>query len=363
MKRILLYNLLLISLILSTKTFAQDKDITGLWKGRLYNDSTKLYYPYELAISESKGKYTGYSETIFNDSGREEIGIKSVKIKMKDDNIIIEDVDLIDNNFSMAPPKHIRKVCILTLTVKDTVMKMTGTWLTNRTKIYLPASGTMEISRKSDFKASPFIKKLDDLKLTEKLSFVPQAIPTEPIAKNDPPKPKPAPVVVKKEVKEKPSKPAPEKPAPSVTPPPPPPVVKQSPPTPPPAPVVIAPAAELAKRKTAQMQSVYFTSDSLTLSLYDNGYVDGDTVSVVMNGKVIFSKQGLTTKANSKTVQITKDMSDSIMLVMYAENLGEIPPNTGLMVIHDGDQTYEVHFTADLETNAAIILKRKKPTK
>ena len=40
-------------------------DITGLWKGTMYNDTTKLNYRYEIAISENKGKLSGYSHTYF----------------------------------------------------------------------------------------------------------------------------------------------------------------------------------------------------------------------------------------------------------------------------------------------------------
>jgi hypothetical protein len=45
---------------------------------------------------------------------------------------------------------------------------------------------------------------------------------------------------------------------------------------------------------------------------------------------------------------------------MYAENLGSIPPNTGLLIIMDGEKRYEVRFSADLKTNAAILLRRRK---
>lgn len=126
------------------------------------------------------------------------------------------------------------------------------------------------------------------------------------------------------------------------------------------APSITQGAAEIDKRVIKTQESVYFESDSLVLTLYDNGEVDGDTVTVVMNGNVIFSKQGLTTKANSKTIYINEHTPDSIKLVMYAENLGEIPPNTGLMVVMDGEKRYDVRFTADLKSNAAIILRRRK---
>ncbi len=79
-----------------------------------------------------------------------------------------------------------------------------------------------------------------------------------------------------------------------------------------------------------------------------------------MNGSIIFSKQGLTTKANSKTIYTGIGTTDSIMLVMYAENLGTIPPNTGLLMVQDGEAVYYVRFSADLKTNAAILLSRKK---
>ena len=125
------------------------------------------------------------------------------------------------------------------------------------------------------------------------------------------------------------------------------------------APSVTQGAAEIEKRVTKSDQSFYFQSDSLVLTLYDNGDVDGDTVTVLMKGNIIFSKAGLTTKANTKTVYITPDM-DSVNLVMYAESLGEIPPNTGLLIGNDGNKRYDVRFSADLKTNAAIILRRRK---
>ncbi len=212
----------------------------------------------------------------------------------------------------------------------------------------------------------------------------------KPVVKPESVAPKPAPVVViaavPKPEKKTPPPPKPEpqkkpvvvavqpKPDKKTPPPPPPkpepekkPVVVAVQPQPKPAPplvTIVAPsivhgAAEIEKRVTKSDQSFYFESDSLLLTLYDNGEVDGDTVTVLMNGNVIFSKVGLTTKANSKTIYITPDM-DSVKLVMYAENLGSIPPNTGLLIVNDGEKRYDVRFSADLKTNAAIVLRRKK---
>ncbi|MGI8583821.1 MAG: hypothetical protein ACR2KX_16610 [Chitinophagaceae bacterium] len=136
-----------------------------------------------------------------------------------------------------------------------------------------------------------------------------------------------------------------------------PPPVKQMP-----EPVSNIGAAQLAKRKIETIRSVFVKSDSLVLSLFDNGEVDGDTVSVLLNGKVIISKQGLNTNAIKKTIYFTPDLGDSLQVIMYAENLGKIPPNTGLLILQGGDDRYEIRFAGDLQKNSAITLKRKDKT-
>lgn len=452
MKKQLLNKLFLIVLFFPVQLFAQD--ITGLWKGEMYVDSTKKYLPYEISISEVKGKLVGYSHISFEENGKMETGIRDITIDRKDDQVVIEDVSLIDNSFSFIPPKNIKKTMLVTLTVDDTSMTLKGTWSTNRTKRFLSATGSVKLQRKNDYKATVLYKRLTEIKLADQLVFnepvkkiVPKEVAavlkientltpdvlinqdvdkkTEPAKVTSPELPttvktinkpvenkisppqvvKPAPTiaVAAKPVIEKPAPPKPPTAVIAISQPPevkkaPPVVVKPAPtiavaakpviekpaptvvkaevaqekpkeivavvpekkPEPIITPSVVQGAADVNKRSIATTQSVYYQSDSLVLTLYDNGYVDGDTVSVVMNGDVIFSKQGLSTKAVSKTIYITKETPDSIKLVMYAENLGSIPPNTGLLVVHDGEAVYDVRFSADLKSNAAIILQRKK---
>ena len=118
-------------------------------------------------------------------------------------------------------------------------------------------------------------------------------------------------------------------------------------------------ATELNKRKVETIQTLYFKSDSLELVLYDNGEVDGDTVSIVMNGEVIMPRVGLTTNAVKKTIY-TKEAGDSIKIIMYAETLGTLPPNSGLLIVNDGNDRYEIRFSGDMERNAAIVFRRKE---
>lgn len=119
-------------------------------------------------------------------------------------------------------------------------------------------------------------------------------------------------------------------------------------------------AALVNERRSEFTQSVTIKSDSLQLALYDNGEIDGDTVSILLNGEVILSKQGLKATAIRKTIYITPGKDDSLVLVLYAENLGKYPPNTGLLVVRDGEDVYNVRFSADFQKNAALIFRRKK---
>ena len=115
----------------------------------------------------------------------------------------------------------------------------------------------------------------------------------------------------------------------------------------------------LEERVSVPSETIYFKSDSLVLALYDNGEIDGDTVSVILNGVLIIEKQLLKSAAFKKTIYLAPDDTDSLLLVLYAENLGIYPPNTGLLIVKDGEESYYVRFKADYERNAAIMFRRK----
>lgn len=113
------------------------------------------------------------------------------------------------------------------------------------------------------------------------------------------------------------------------------------------------------QRASIPSETIFFKSDSLSIALYDNGEVDGDTVSVIINDEMFIEKQGLKSSAFRKTFYVPYDQSDSLLVVLYAENLGKYPPNTGLLQIKDGEDIFYVRFKADLDKNAAIVLRRK----
>lgn len=96
----------------------------------------------------------------------------------------------------------------------------------------------------------------------------------------------------------------------------------------------------------------------IKIELYDNGEIDGDTVSVIHNGKVIVSHQMLTSKPISLSINVN-DGEDMHEITMFAHNLGKIPPNTALMVVTAGNDRYELRTSQDLKKNAVVLFEYK----
>jgi hypothetical protein len=115
-----------------------------------------------------------------------------------------------------------------------------------------------------------------------------------------------------------------------------------------------------ARRKAVLNTELEVESDSVRLSFYDNGEIDGDSISVFVNHQLVLSHLGLEAKAFNLFLRLdsTRELNE---ISMFAENLGRIPPNTALMVITDGKNRYEVFMSSSLTENATVQLRRKRP--
>ncbi|MDQ6756218.1 MAG: hypothetical protein M3004_04700 [Bacteroidota bacterium] len=508
---------ILIFLFLPLKLLAQD--ITGVWTGSIYNDTTQKYIPYEITISEEKGKLAGYSHSTFIEDDGKKIIVKSIKLKTKDNKFFVDDEEWVYKNYAEPAPKGVKQHSELSLTTNDSGMILTGPYNTNRTKLYLPSTGTIKLFKKNNYNQTAIIPKLEELNLLKSLSFIPPkeketfplAIAEKKTISVDSFKEKDVSVLIPKEekklqpsesanknetvfeptlplqqpntqqkIKEKDvavslpmenkkllfpeplkqkenifeptipqqgpntlqkiqeknialSLPKEDKKLPSPEPIKPKEIILTQSGTPQKQPdaqqkikekgiaislpkqiknsdVIIQPkkettiaiakspikkeevlihlpkakekeqvsnspssivqkpvpemisgqyATNISSRKIETIKSVFIKSDSVTITLYDNGEVDGDIVSVLLNGNVIMPNVMLSTNAIKKTIYITPDLGDSLQLIMYAENLGSIPPNTGLLILQDGDDRYEIRFAGDLQKNSAILLRRK----
>jgi hypothetical protein len=389
---------LVIAILCCITGFAQGrKDITGAWTGWVKTTDKKITY--EVVISDSSGTLIGFSKIIFTNKNKTFYAIKSLQIGMESDSYLLEEMELLDNNFEEDAPKKIKQINTLDLEMTNKLMMLKGVFKTKATMGLRSATGEVYLQKAALPDSSELFVALEKMGKTEDLSFVKKAkekaiaeakaqklrdsiavVDSINLVKKKLLESQQPPIVVVEKKVEKPVAVPVAKPAPVVaaTKPTPTPAPKTAPvaakptsapvvvastpkPQPKPAPVIAAgSASDLNKRSIETIQTVYFNTDSLKLTLYDNGEVDGDTVSVVVNGKVIMGKKGLSTNAITETLYLTPELGDSLQMIMYAENLGAIAPNTGLLIVQDGKDRYEIRFSGDLTKNAAIIFKRRK---
>ena len=116
---------------------------------------------------------------------------------------------------------------------------------------------------------------------------------------------------------------------------------------------------EYKQRETVVQKEIEVASDSVNVDFYDNGEVDGDSISVFYNDKLLGANLMLSTKSIHMNLKLdtTREYNQ---LAMFANNLGSIPPNTALMLISDGKNRWEVRLTSDLGKTGAVKIKRKK---
>jgi hypothetical protein len=113
------------------------------------------------------------------------------------------------------------------------------------------------------------------------------------------------------------------------------------------------------QRKTIVQKEIPIENDSIRVSFYDNGDIDGDSISVFVNKVPVLTHQVLSAKSFNMYLAFSeeKPITD---ISMFAENLGTIPPNTALMIVTDGDVRHEVYMTSSLTHNATVRLRRRK---
>jgi hypothetical protein len=132
------------------------------------------------------------------------------------------------------------------------------------------------------------------------------------------------------------------------------------------APVVVDPlakfepgAVKLAKMRNNLIARILdMSDDSVRVDLYDNGELDYDTVSVFYNQKLVKYKQMLDTRKPIEFYVHVDSAETNNDLVMFAENLGQIPPNSAIMIVTDKQHRYEVSLSSDYLKKAAVRLRK-----
>ncbi|MFM6925840.1 MAG: hypothetical protein ACKOU7_10095 [Ferruginibacter sp.] len=121
---------------------------------------------------------------------------------------------------------------------------------------------------------------------------------------------------------------------------------------------LLIPAA-MAKRKNTEAGKITLDTKNISLSIFDNGVTDGDSVSIFFNGKLLMSHQ----LVSEKPIVLNLELDEKLIkneIVLFAENLGSISPNTALIVVKSGDKRYELFSNADLEKNAVLVIEYRR---
>jgi hypothetical protein len=129
-------------------------------------------------------------------------------------------------------------------------------------------------------------------------------------------------------------------------------------------PAVKPDAGRLIEQKFKQREKITtleipISGDSVELRFYDNAEIDGDSISLFLNDKMIFQHIRLTATAYIIKLPV-RDLLPVNELVMVAENLGSIPPNTSYMIAYCSGIRYEAMLRSTEQSSAVIRLLRKE---
>lgn len=354
-------NLLLCSLFLLLAKITAAQNFTGQWKGTFLDKSTSFTgwggdrCDYVLELEANGNDVTGYSYTYFTDGGKKYYTICSLKgsINKREKSIEIREVVRTKTNV----PNNIKncfQVHKLTYFKQEDTETLEGNWVPAPDQAGDCGYGSTSLQRRLLKKNFPSYNNTTAKKAPVKPvnrkapALVDKNTNSKPIVKNNPAKPlvkaapkKKDPVLIpKKELAEDPLEM---------------PLTKKSTDD-----KIIAPTASFEKRNNTIIKTIEVENISVKVDLYDNGEVDGDSISLFYNGKLLLSHKRLNTKAITLNITVENDNSMN-ELVMYAENLGTIPPNTALMIVTDGTNRYEVRITSDLQKSGAIRFVHKQP--
>ena len=371
---------LILFVFIISNLYAQN--FTGQWKGEFIDKSTSFTgwggdrCEYVLELECSGNKVSGYSYTYFSDGGKRYYTICKLNgtINKASKSIEVKETARTKTNVPVTI-RNCFQIHRLTYFQKGDDLSLEGSWVPVPDQEGDCGFGTTVLSRRLLKNNPAYLKNA----VTKSNSVIkPKTVPpiAPPIVKNTPkqtstpvlkvqPK-KTSPSVVKKDIKKitappvvkmepikKPDTPTKEVITNNL---PIPPVVKTEP--------VINKTSDAVykKRNSELLKTIEIDNASFTVDLYDNGEIDGDSISLFFNGNLLLSHKRLSDKALRLRLEVDKD-KELNELIMYAENLGTIAPNTALMVVNDGDNRYEVRISSDLQKSGVIRFMHKPKTK
>lgn len=368
------YLVLLICILVSSALHAQN--LTGVWRGYFITGfgPNKYRYKFEVQINNKANNaleavtYSYKSTVFYGKAAAQGVFMKKQRtLVLKETNLLELKIEEFSSPCLMT--------CYLDYTKTGNLEVLEGTYSSVIVRDNSDCgNGTVYLEKvpESDFKKEDFVLKYEARTKNS-------SAPKKPLAKTPAPKNPTAKAAA-------PKHPAPTKRQPKLPPPTPNKPIAKIPPKVPeakiekPQPAIehqqqvqdipnVAPPAKalppipkiMTERENSLLRKIDVFVPNIKIEIYDNGYIDNDTISVYHNNELIISKQRLTHEPIVYNITASSANSDH-EIVLVAENLGEIPPNTALMVITAGDKRYELNVVSSEQKNAKVII-RYKPQK
>lgn len=92
---------------------------------------------------------------------------------------------------------------------------------------------------------------------------------------------------------------------------------------------------------------------TITIRVWDDQKVDGDQISLNLNGNWILEEYTLEKAAHEITAELKEGEN---ILVLHALNLGKISPNTAALVVDDGTEAQKMVLESTLTTSGTLII-------
>ena len=113
------------------------------------------------------------------------------------------------------------------------------------------------------------------------------------------------------------------------------------------------------ERKKVLTTELPLLGDTVEIHFYDNAEIDGDSISLFMNNRLVFEHVKLSDKPYVVKFAVT-ELTESNELVMVAENLGAIPPNTSFMIAYVNGVRHTANLESTENSSAMIRFVRKE---
>ena len=116
---------------------------------------------------------------------------------------------------------------------------------------------------------------------------------------------------------------------------------------------------KITKRNYEIIKTFDVAPTTVKIEIYDYGQIDGDTVMIFLNDKLLIPEKLLTEKPI--TVDLTVDGKEKVYdLIMYAKSEGTLPPNTAIMIVTINGIKEEFKISSTQHISRAIRFKLKE---